>query len=136
MNELIKLGRDVIDRDYYILDLMHIDWNLKIILGHVTKPPVVIDFKLECIDYRFSKELFRINHLSKISCKDDAFWPVLLIEDSSYLKKINDEESDLLLTVFEDLKHYLVFDGDYLVDVIAGKDPEIYFDKDNSKKHL
>ena len=131
MNELIKLGKSIIDKDYFILDLMNFDRNLKIILAHSTKPNVVIDFNKRYIDYRFSRELFRINHLAKIIHKGDGHWPVLLIKDSPYLKKINDEESDLLLTVFKDLKHYLIFDDDYLVDVIAGKDPEIYFDKDN-----
>ena len=131
MNNFIKFGENVIDKDYYILDLMYLDCNLKIILAHYSKPKVILNFKQECVDYRFSRELFRINHLASIIHKSDEYWPVLLIKDSPYLKKINDEESDLLLTVFKDLKHYLIFDDDYLVDVIAGKDPEIYFDKDN-----
>ena len=136
MNKTIKLGEDILVRDYYIADLIIYDFYLKIILEHIKKPRVVIDFKREAIDYRFSKELFRITHLSKISCKDENYWPVLLVNNSSYLKKINDEESDLMLTIFDDLKHYLIFDGDYLVDVIAGKDPKIYFESELKNKGI
>lgn len=106
------------------------DFYLKIILEHSVKSRVVIDFKREAVDYRFSRALFRATHLYEISCKDENFWPVLLVENSSYLKKINDEEADFMLAVWSDLKHYLIFDGDYLVDVIAGKNPDIYFEKE------
>ena len=132
MRNIVKLGRNIINIDFYIKDLTFEGFNLKIILEHNDGRVAVIDFGKEAIDYRFARELYRINHLASLSEHGDP-WTVLLIKDSDYLKKISKEDSDIMLACNDDVNHYLIYDDDIVIDVIAGKDPDIYI-KSGSKE--
>ena len=132
MRDIIKLGKSIINKDFYIKDLTFEGFNLKIILEHGDGRLAVIDFGKEAIDYRFSMKLNRINHLISLGKYGD-YWPVLLIKDSDYLKNISKDDSDIMLFVDKDLKHYIIYNDDYVIDVIAGKDPDIYI-KSGPKK--
>ena len=132
MRDIKKLGKSIINRDFYIKDLIDKDLNFKIILKHDDNKLAIIDFKKEVVDYRFSRKIYRKNYLASMNKYRD-FWPVLLIKDSDYLKKISKEDSDVMLFVDKDICHYLIHDNDYVIDVIAGKDPDIYI-KSGTKK--
>ncbi len=127
MSNVIYIGTDIIDKEYYIADLIFKKYNLEIILKHLNKKNAVVDFGLNAIDYRFSRELFRINDL--IFGDKFKYWPILRIDDSKYLKKLNDESSGVMLVVDEKLKHYIIYDDDFVIDVISSEDPTVFIDE-------
>ena len=84
---------------------------------------IVFDFGYFVEDYRVSREGRRLDHhMSKLP-KECIF---VEVEDSEYLKKLNNESDGMLLFIDPDLKHYITGDDDYSIDIISREEPEVY----------
>jgi hypothetical protein len=133
MNDIVRLGENIIDRDYGITSVLFDACRLTVKLEHVNKKVVIVDFGKHALDCRFSQEFFRINHIADLIEKGE-FWPIRLINNSSYLDKINKEELDMMFTLFKNLKHYVIADDDFIIDIMATEDPKIYFESEQPLK--
>ncbi len=131
MKNLIEIGKNILDKKNYFLDLIHKNGRLKIILGHMKKNKTILDFGKSYVDYRFSRELYRINDLKLDGLTD--YWPVVEILDSKYLKKINEESCGLIFSVDKNVRHFLIYDDDYVIDIISTDAPKIIFKNNNPK---
>jgi hypothetical protein len=119
-----KIGKGLIKKEYYIKDLIFQKYVLKIILQHEELVDMCVDFGLNVMDFRFSHELNRVNDF--VLDEKIEYWPVLHIKDSNYLKKLDQDSLNMILSVNEDLKHYVVFDDDFVIDILSSKEPKIY----------
>lgn len=89
---------------------------------------IVCNFGYTVEDYRVTIEGRRLNdhHMSKKISKN---WLLIEVENSEYLKKLDKESGELFLLANPNLKHYMIGDIDYSVDIIAGAKPDVYMVK-------
>ena len=124
IKDVKQIGKGLIKKEYYIKDLIFQKYVLKIILQHEELADMCVDFGLNVVDFRFSHELNRVNDF--VLDEKIEYWPVLHIKDSNYLKKLDQDSLNIILSVNEDLKHYVVFDDDFVIDILSSKEPTIY----------
>ena len=85
---------------------------------------VVFDFRYTVEDYRISPEGRRLEHHTQGNLPEP--WLFIEVKDSEYLKKLDKESQGLLLAINPNLKHYMLGDVDYCIDIVSIAEPEVY----------
>ncbi len=120
---------DILNEDFFISSIITDNKGLRLILYNSKnenfQPEIVVDFGFNVEDYRVSNEGRRPDR-SGMKC---GWWPIIEVLDSDYLKKIDKESDGILLFINPNLKHYIIGDQDYIVDIISTEKPILYLNK-------
>jgi len=120
---------EILNEDFFISSIITDEKGFRLILYNSKNenflPEIVVDFEFNVEDYRVSNEGRRPDH-SNMEC---SRWPIIEVQDSDYLKKLDKESDGILLFINPNLKHYIMGDQDYVVDIISKKKPLVYLNK-------
>ena len=85
---------------------------------------IVFDFRYTVEDYRVSREGHRFEHHTSGDLPEP--WLFTEVKNSEYLKKLDQETEGVLTAINPNLKHYMVGDVDFSIDIISVAEPTVY----------